>query len=493
MATYATWRDNPDVFCKSVLPEAFDLPWSEFHRSVFQVYKNPIKKALILAPRGFGKSVTLIHGCGIHSILFDPHCTKRGNIVIIGKTDDEAIDRTDTIRREMEGNKRITAFFGTMKGDGNWGKEKFDIVNKTLGISCRVGGKGVGSAIRGVLAGTSRVTKLFFDDLTKEEEGKDPEIGRSHLRWLLREALPTLDPRWGRAFMLATMVGNYSLASLVMKLPDWFVRFYSIIDDNGVPLWPEMYSLDWVRAKRAEFEAAGDLEGFYLEYMNITVNLEEGHLNYGDIQYFDEDAVEKIPQFFGVSCDPAITEAHGNDASGIVVGSLTGGGKILIWEARETRKSNPFDLARLLIDLGKQYKCGAVGIERRGFQMVIKEWLDLKAKEEGLPFEIIGTMGGNEKDAKAIRIKKFITEVKNGNVFFLKNGPGIAALIDKLITYGRGKGKHDDLEDSLALLSQVLKKPESVNVVKKNAFQAHIEDLRRSARKGYEALAERFL
>lgn len=493
LAAYATWRDGPDVYCKTFLDEAFSLPWCSFHHDVFAAYKSPLRLVEFLAPRGVGKTVLTINGLGSHSILFDPVCTNKGNILIGCKTEPEAVDRTDTIRRELESNEKIKSFFGTMKGDGNWGKEKFDILNQSLRIQCRVQARGVGSALRGVLAGTSRVSKMFLDDLTKKDEAEDPEIGKRHLQWLLMEALPTLDPRWGRAFMLATMVGPYSLASLVSKLPEWYVKFYSIIDEEGQPLWPEMYPLEWIRKTRAAYEAAGDLEGFYLEYMNLPVNLEEGHLNYGDIQYFDDSEVEKIPMFFGISCDPAISEGRGSDASGIVVASITSGGKTLIWECKETRKSNPFDLARMLIDLGKHYKVGAVGIERRGFQMVIKEWLDLKAKEEGLPFEIVGTMGGNEKDAKAIRIKKLITEIKNGNVFFRKNGDGVNHLVDRLISYGRGRGNHDDLEDAAALLPQVLKAPESVNVVRKTAVQLEIEQLKKRTRAGYELLAQKFL
>ena len=56
--------------------------------------------------------------------------------------------------------------------------------------------------------------------------------------------------------------------------PAWNTLWYSIIKDDGSPIWPERFPREELIQLR-EYASVGNINGFYQEYMNIAQSPDE--------------------------------------------------------------------------------------------------------------------------------------------------------------------------------------------------------------------------
>ena len=96
-------------FCETYFPDIFYLGWSKDHFEVIERLETAIREGGLFAlamPRGTGKT-TLNERAAIWAVLYG----YRKFIVVIGASEDAALELLDTIKRELEENELLLADF----------------------------------------------------------------------------------------------------------------------------------------------------------------------------------------------------------------------------------------------------------------------------------------------------------------------------------------------------------------------------------------------
>ena len=102
------------VYAKVVHPERFNLPFSTLHDAIFDIIDDDsIQKAVIAAPRGFGKTSCVSMAYPAKKILF----REKKFIVPMGCTATQAVMQSENMKRELTTNPVVKELFGPMKSD----------------------------------------------------------------------------------------------------------------------------------------------------------------------------------------------------------------------------------------------------------------------------------------------------------------------------------------------------------------------------------------
>ena len=160
------------VTAKVLFPDRFYLPFSSLHEKIFEVLDDDtIQKAVIIAPRGFGKTSCVNLAYPGKKILFQ----EKKFIVPISNTATQAVMQGENLKRELLQNRMITRMFGSMKSD-SFSKEMWTTSN---GIA--VLPRGSGQQVRGILHGDHIPDLIICDDL-EDTEGVKSEDQRKKLK-----------------------------------------------------------------------------------------------------------------------------------------------------------------------------------------------------------------------------------------------------------------------------------------------------------------------
>lgn len=153
------------------------------------VAKNPTFKGFAEWGRGLAKSV-------VTDILLPFWLWMRGDpmyMVIIGSSQDKAIQLLADLRGEFELNPRIVADFGTQKTLGNWEEGFFITKGGFIGQAL-----GMGQNVRGLRVKNLRPTYLVPDDIETKQTIKNERIQDETVTWVLQDLIPTMDGDYRR-------------------------------------------------------------------------------------------------------------------------------------------------------------------------------------------------------------------------------------------------------------------------------------------------------
>ena len=130
------------VSAKILFPDRFYLPFSSLHDTIFKILDDDsIQLALIIAPRGFGKTSSVNLAYPAKKILFQ----EKKFIVPISCTATQATMQGENLKRELLSNRLITSLFGPMKSD-TFSKEMWVTSTGTAVMP-----RGAGQQVRGIL------------------------------------------------------------------------------------------------------------------------------------------------------------------------------------------------------------------------------------------------------------------------------------------------------------------------------------------------------
>ena len=171
---------NIGVFCKTLLPEAFNTPWSTLHVQMLNALNSGHQKICIAAPRGLGKT-SLARALVEKSILFRDY----EFIPYISNSETIATMQTENIKRELLSNREIRRIFGSVQInaddpelDDSFSKQSWVAFGSTLVMP-----RGAGQQVRGLLYKNFRPQLIVVDDLEKKEELENPENRRKLKEW----------------------------------------------------------------------------------------------------------------------------------------------------------------------------------------------------------------------------------------------------------------------------------------------------------------------
>jgi hypothetical protein len=257
-------------FCKDYLTST--IP--DFHIEVYKLLPGS-QRLVIASPRGHGKSTI----CSVFYPLWVALFERRQDITIISASEGLAIEWLRKIKRELETNRKIIAFFGDLRSD-KWTENHVILKNKKR-VNIRA--RGAQGQIRGF-----RPDCVICDDLETNESVESEEQRKKLKDWIFKDCLNTLMPE-GQFIIIGTIIHPLSvLADLLAVDNGWTKRKYQAYLDGkqeaGNELWKELWSHDKLQQRKREIGSWA----FASEYMNNPVSDETAPIKESQIRYWKE-------------------------------------------------------------------------------------------------------------------------------------------------------------------------------------------------------------
>lgn len=452
---------------KTISPKTYYLPTPKFHYELSSVISDiTIRQASIEAPRGTAKSVTCVN-----EVL--RHCAYDVGdkvVVIQSKTRREAIRRLTKIKNTLDYNYAFRELYGY------WGEEVADVWKEDeIRVRTKYGywvviAIGTGQQARGILEDDTRITLYYIDDADDEETCLTKEQMEKNIEKVLAN-IAGLDMRNGRVRIVGTPIRAGCIVERIRNTPGWVTLHFKNHQEDGSLLWEEMYSEEWLSAKKEELKSLGKLSKYYSEYECEIVGDEDQlfkpeYLNYwdGGLIFNDGEAFLKINWLNGeqVSKIIPVNNFMGNDPASSTKQTADYSVRFSVSYDEDKniyclpyfrKRVTPLDHAEEIIRAIKEEKPKRGQIETTGYQEMLRGYVRQRLQEEGLSLPGLETKF-NPRTEKSARLETLQPLFASKKVYLKRD---MKEFEDELFTYPRGK--HDDLIDGFYYATRKLIQP----------------------------------
>lgn len=249
----------------------------------------------------------------------------RGNIknaIVVSKSEDNAIELLDPLRKELESNERIINDFGDQKPViGDWSEDAFCTRGGINFSAC-----GRGQSPRGTRKGADRPDIIIIDDIDDDELVLNKSRVDKVWDWVLQALIPTQSIAGGRFIAVQNKYADDCIIARIMQravelkkngYKGAYTNKVNIIDSEGQPSWKERFTLP-------QCEAMINKIGYIAaqrEYFNNPIRSGK-HYNPNWIQY------KKLPnlntyQLLISYCDPSFSN-NGDSKATVLIGYSKG-------------------------------------------------------------------------------------------------------------------------------------------------------------------------
>jgi predicted phage terminase large subunit-like protein len=462
-----------EAFGRIFMPKALYADTPDFHRAIYRdLQDDNVRKLGIIAPRGHSKSTVTSVLFPMWKTIFKPQGDDLFGI-LISESHDQASNFLGLLKHNLASNPNIVGTFGSLEGK-KWTEDEIRTSN-----GCRWVAKGTGQKVRGMLTGEETITRpnlIILDDFESETNSGTKEAIDKNVKWITKAVEPSLSDD-GRLIAIGTIVSQRAYLSRIRKDPAFKVHFYQAIM-GGEPLWPERFSMKKLMALKASFEARGELEAFYQEYMNIPINVEDqtfrpemlrrysGELVVVDGRQpclrFDKEHPAKpdwwrpgqfVPVTVGVGVDLAISEDHRADWTVIMPVAMDKDGNRYVLPFRRFKTRDIDVIVDTVLEVARANAASYVHFETVQFQQAVAQQFRKAMYESETYFGVHETHPRSSKDS---RIRSLQPIYARGRVYHME---GLASELEaEMLNYPGGR--HDDCLDALWLASQYLTEPQ---------------------------------
>jgi hypothetical protein len=426
-------------FCSEYLTSS--IP--EFHKEVYNLLPASPRIALA-SPRGHGKSTIASVFYPLWLALFE----KRQDITIISASEGLAIEWLRKIKRELEINRKIIAFFGELKSD-KWSEGQIILKNsKRVNIRAR----GAGGQIRGF-----RPDVLICDDLETNESVESEEQRKKLKDWIFKDCLNTLMPE-GQFIIIGTIIHPLSVLSDLLAVDNGWVKkkYQAYIDgrqEAGNELWGELWSHEKLQQRKREIGSWA----FASEYMNNPVSDETVPIKESQIRYWKE-----FPQTYSsvLTVDPAYSDDEKADFKTCLHTAIDQ--QMNRYSASYIRTHSPIgEFQDAIINLWLQNKntITAIGIPNSGVEKAFFDSFLKKCEERKVYPPVVELKNSFTQTGTSISIRGKKARVTAALQPLFEQGkyfihPDHIELREELLTIG--SSRWDDLVDCAAYAEQIL-------------------------------------
>jgi phage terminase large subunit-like protein len=434
------------VTAKIIFPDRFYLPFSSLHDTIFNILDDDsIQLALIIAPRGFGKTSTVNLAFPAKKILFQ----EKKFIVPISCTATQATMQGENLKRELTTNRFITGLFGPMKSD-TFSKEMWVTSSGTAVMP-----RGAGQQVRGILYGDNRPDLIIVDDLEDAESVRSDEQRAKTKAWFFEDVLNSINRSrkdW-KIIVIGTLLHEDSLLANLLEDPGWYHAHLAICDDNFKSNWPDFMS-DQDLAKLVDsYRRMGLLDSFYREYMGVPIAKESAKFKQEMFKSYEETDADFVKERKGlenmVILDPAkTTKVTSDDTSIVGIGIDVKTPRIYV---RDIVKGNlhPEQQYTECFDMADRIGARVIGIEVTSLNEFITYPLRTEMIRQRRYYDIVELKARASKEE---RIQALVPFYRLGFVYHNKNV--CAPLEAQLMSFPRSK--KDDIMDALAYVVEML-------------------------------------
>lgn len=267
------------------------------------------------------------------------------------------------------------------------------------------------TSIRGLNLENSRPDLILFDDFQTRKNDESPVDSAKLFAEFVATFIKLIDTEGNR---LIIYIGNmYSENCILKKLQDspyWISLITGAILEDGMPLWPELFSLETLMESFLHDEQLGQADVWFAEVMNDPKNTKtsllhkqlEGH-PYGE---FEPDGVFLTidPAGYRKESDDNVIVGHGvYDGVGFIMKTIAG-------------NMNPQELIRDALKMALELGASVIGVESVAYQQTLKFWIEFfmdKLQLKGITVVELKPHGRSKES----RIREFITELYAGTYY----------------------------------------------------------------------------
>ena len=406
---------------KVLFPERFHRPFSDsIHQPIFEILDDrSVRKAVIIAPRGIGKTSIINMLCPAISILF----RLKSYIVPVSCSETVAVQQSENLKMKLFQSaiiQQISAlFYGrSLRSDDKFSKEQWVALNGLNGgLGTIVFPRGADQQVMGMLYGDKRPDLILVDDLEDPRNLDSEEQREKKKKRVLGDlflCVDAPDPDW-RIIMLGTLLHPKALIGELYRegqneASDWVSVKLSICSEQFVSNWPEFRPTADIKSAYAEAERLQTLSTFYAYFMSKAVVDSERGFEERLFQKYEEDEkwfIEEQAEFQNiVIVDPARTTNEGSCPTAITGVSVNAYKQKLYFRRCIKGKMFPDEQYEAIVSMALSIRATTIGIETRGLHDFILQPFRSYFQERGHNFEIIEckALGGKDKEnAKVAR------------------------------------------------------------------------------------------
>jgi len=426
-----------------------ELPPALFHKEMLDALDSIDELNKYIAIEGFRGSAksTILEAFAIWSLINGLH----NFIVYIGATIDAAQMNLANIRDEIENNLELQKDFNIVLEDSNAHnfREKWSEGQITIG-NCTMIAKSRGQKIRGSKFKQARIDLIIGDDIEDVKDADSAEKRKATRVWFFTEVLPATKQGVLADNVKVVLIGNKvhrdCLLEHLSKGEIVRVLKFALLDEDGNITWPGLYpDMDAVNREKEKVLLAGEGLGQVIwarEYLLKSVDEEDMVLKLDDIQYYDDEWLQRQPVASGVGVDPAISKKQTADYTGMVkamdVKNDDGERRLLIMKNNVEKRMGFAETVKEAVDIEEIMPQGSKWyVEKQAYQQALVEILE----KNGLT--VVPMVSTADKKS---RISSACFYIKSGRVLFPKTGA--ENVINNLV--GFGIEDHDDLADACA-------------------------------------------
>tara|TARA_B100001094_G_scaffold157992_1_gene152896 strand:+ start:1504 stop:2997 length:1494 start_codon:yes stop_codon:yes gene_type:complete len=445
---------NMALFGRTCFPTALRKATPPFHHEIYRNLRDRSKKrVLIAAPRGTAKSTVTSLLLPLHRIAFK-HDDEEEFIVIISESQAQSINFLSRIKYHLTHSDRFKTLFGDM---GPATASRWTATDVVTANGVRIVAVGTGQRVRGFIEGDTRPTLIIVDDFESELNAFTQEARAKNRKWMTEAVVPSLSDE-GRIVMIGTVISEDCFLYWAKDSPAWNTLWFSIIEEDGTPIWPERFPEKRISQIKEEYASVGNINGFYQEYMNIAQSPDEApfkpdwiKLHQYDYKRVDGqpclvketgDGEEIIPVEVYGGVDPASSLSSRADFFVLVtIGIDHEGNKYLIDIYR--KRVSPAEQPDIIIDTFKKYRHRKMKIETVAYQEALRAAVKKRMLEENLYIPGL-EKGVKPRTRKSERLLSLVPMFAKGEFFFRSQDTEAQA---EFLSYP--KGKHDDIMDAV--------------------------------------------
>ena len=361
-------------------------------------------------------------------------------MVLVGKSEDNAIILLSDIQAELQYNQRYIHDFGEQYNSGSWETGKFVTKDGTAYFA-----RGRGQSPRGLRYRSHRPDYIVIDDLDDDELCESPARVTRLTNWVKEALFGALDGGRGRFIMVGNLISKNSVLANIAATPGVHVSQVNIWDKNGNVSWAAKWTPEEVRA----IEAFQGYRSFQKEYMNNPIT--EGAIFRNDWIKWGKLPHLKAFDDLVLYIDPSFKGTTKNDYKAAKLWGKIG--TRLYHIKAFVRQCSVAEMVRWLYDLYEWSQDQGIAIkwymEANFMQDTILDEFNREGELRGYQLPISGDK--RKKPDKFQRIEAISPLWERGFVIYNedeKDDPDMLAGIDQTLAFEKGMRGHDDAPDA---------------------------------------------
>lgn len=373
-------KTDPEFFIQFFLQDELTFPVPDFHKNIFVNMVSPSVKRFVCAiPRDHAKT-TLAKLAVVWLFLFSPYRF----IIYLSNTHTIAKEAAYDIRGFILSDNFIEVFgvpeiIVDRQGDGIY---KFKIMVDGKEKLCVLRALGAGQQVRGINIDNKRPQCAVVDDLEDNDNIATEPLFMKLKKWFYGPFLKCLDKFDNKVIQLGNMIAPRQLLKENCESKRWNSMKYGCLLSNGLPLWPDAWSLEKLREDFNEYLEKGMLDVWFAEMMNMPIAAGRGLIRPDNIFYVPP--VDPPDLEYGcITVDLAISKQTWAHRTAVVAHGWCGE----YWQPVDYFMDygvDPIDLLDKIIEFCYRWRIHVVGIESIAFQASLESIFTYICKLRGI-------------------------------------------------------------------------------------------------------------